>query len=257
MPIPAGKSIISAHATASVDQPRLPLEIAGPGGSLAASPLSKMHRSRRRDESPRPTNGRSREYSARGFALYVGVDESAAQAAGTSVTALARKIRAFSHSLAQGLESHAAVALGPANAPGGALDSVFSALGDPTKRVRPRTDAEHPDREEQPGHMGVIIDASGRTVHLDGMPVRLTRVEFNLLIYLMGASMRAVGREELLCNLWGDGPAVPIDRTIDVHIRRLRNKLGRFARTIRTERGAGYRFHAHPEISVYTPEYVI
>ncbi|KRE70990.1 hypothetical protein ASG77_12665 [Arthrobacter sp. Soil762] len=137
------------------------------------------------------------------------------------------------------------------------MDSVFSAFGDPTLLVRPRTDAEHPGREEQSGHVGVIIDVSGRSVHLDGMPVRLTRVEFSLMIYLMGASMRAVGREELLCRVWGDGAAVPIDRTIDVHIRRLRNKLGRFARTIRTERGAGYRFHAHPEISVFTPEYVI
>lgn len=165
-------------------------------------------------------------------------------------------MRAFSHSLVQGLESHAAVTLGPANAPGGALDSVFSAFGDPKRRVRPRMDAEHPDWEDQPGHAGVIIDVLGRRLHLDGVPVRLTPVEFNLMIYLMSAGMRAVGRDELLCHVWGDG-AAPIDRTIDVHIRSLRNKLGRFAGTIRTARGAGYRFHGHPEISVFIPEYVI
>jgi DNA-binding response OmpR family regulator len=51
---------------------------------------------------------------------------------------------------------------------------------------------------------------------------------------------------------------VPNERTIDVHIRRLRSKLGRLANTVRTVRGQGYRFYEHPEVVVWAaPEYSI
>ena len=53
-------------------------------------------------------------------------------------------------------------------------------------------------------------------------------------------------------------PEVPNERTIDVHIRRLRSKLGRLANTVRTVRGQGYRFYEHPEVVVWAaPEYTI
>ena len=67
-----------------------------------------------------------------------------------------------------------------------------------------------------------------------------------------------VGREELLEALWHNADEVPNERTIDVHIRRLRAKLGRLANTVRTVRGQGYRFYDHPEVVVWAaPEYSI
>ncbi|MBT2551591.1 winged helix-turn-helix domain-containing protein [Arthrobacter sp. ISL-5] len=256
MPIPAGQSTNSDADNTSISQP-LRFGIVGPTRSSAISALPDTERSRRREGGQRIVAGWSEENSVWGFALYMGIDESAARSAGTSVCALVRDIRAFGQSLVPGLECHAAVALGPANAPGGALKSVFSALGHPMQPAAPATDAADRGRGGLRRPEGIRIDVSGRRVYLDGDPVRLTRVEFSLMAYLIGASLRAVGRDELLRHIWGDSVAVPADRTIDVHIRRLRNKLGRFAMAIRTERGAGYRFHAHPEIIVFTPDYVI
>ena len=72
------------------------------------------------------------------------------------------------------------------------------------------------------------------------------------------ADVRSVGRHELLHSLWRDSEEVPNERTIDVHIRRLRSKLGRLANTVRTVRGQGYRFYEHPEVVVWAaPEYSI
>jgi DNA-binding response OmpR family regulator len=51
--------------------------------------------------------------------------------------------------------------------------------------------------------------------------------------------------------LWrADDVDIPNDRTIDVHVRRLRSKLGRFEDIVRTVRGEGYRFDAHPDVTV-------
>ena len=67
-----------------------------------------------------------------------------------------------------------------------------------------------------------------------------------------------IGRDELLEGLWRNAEEVPNERTIDVHIRRLRSKLGRLANTVRTVRGQGYRFYEHPEVIVWAaPEYSI
>ena len=69
-----------------------------------------------------------------------------------------------------------------------------------------------------------------------------------LLNYLVENGTRTVGRTELLDSLWGDAEEIPSERTIDVHVRRLRSKLGRLANTVRTVRGQGYRFYDHPEV---------
>lgn len=256
MPIQAEQFDSPPHVLALTDEPR---PLLGPvGQSMSTTVLPVVEGTRRQEDHQQFRSGPSGELSARGFALYVGVDESEAQAAGTSVSAVARETCVFGQFLVGGLEIHAAVALGPANARGGALESVFAALGDPRRHFGQLPAKEEPaGGEAQAWNVGVVIDVSRRSVHLDGIPVRLTPVEFNLLTYLMGASMRAVGRQELLCHVWSDGASIPSDRTIDVHIRRLRNKLGRFSKSIRTERGAGYLFHAHPEIRLFTPEYVI
>ena len=79
---------------------------------------------------------------ARGFVLYMGIDEETAAAAGTSIAKLAQEIRAYAQSLVAGAESYAAVAVAPASAPGSALDVVRSTFGDPTAGARQR----HRDR---------------------------------------------------------------------------------------------------------------
>ncbi|WP_047692416.1 winged helix-turn-helix domain-containing protein, partial [Kocuria sp. ZOR0020] len=105
---------------------------------------------------------------------------------------------------------------------------------------------------------GVLIDLSRREVLLDGDVLNLTYKEFELLNYLVENGARTVGRGELIGNLWSGAEDVPNERTIDVHIRRLRSKLGRLANTVRTVRGQGYRFYDHPEVVVWAaPEYSI
>lgn len=196
--------------------------------------------------------------AARGFVLYVGLDESAAQAQGTSLGKLATQVRAFLQTLAPEAQTHAAVALAPANATGDNIDVVRQALGDPTVSRRPR--AETPARPAQASQRlsGVLIDLSRREVHLDGETLNLTFKEFELLNYLVENGSRTVGRDELLGNLWRNAEEIPNERTIDVHIRRLRSKLGRLANTVRTVRGQGYRFYEHPEVVVWAaPEYSI
>ncbi len=88
------------------------------------------------------------------------------------------------------------------------------------------------------------IDPARRTVDLAGEPVQLTYVEFELLRALAAEPARVFTREMLLRALWGDS-AYREPRTIDVHIRHLREKLERDASEpeyILTVRGVGYRF---------------
>ena len=88
------------------------------------------------------------------------------------------------------------------------------------------------------------IDPARRTVELAGEPVQLTYVEFELLRALAAEPARVFTREMLLRALWGDS-AYRESRTIDVHIRHLREKLERDASEpeyILTVRGVGYRF---------------
>jgi DNA-binding response OmpR family regulator len=83
-----------------------------------------------------------------------------------------------------------------------------------------------------------------RTVELAGEPVQLTYVEFELLTTLASEPARVFTREMLLRALWGDS-AYREPRTIDVHVRHLREKLERDPREpeyIFTVRGVGYRF---------------
>ncbi len=204
-----------------------------------------------------PLRGVGTDNVARGFVLYVGVDEDTAAAAGTSLAKLAQDIRAYAQTLVPQAQSYAAVAIAPADAVGSPLDVVRSTFGDPTVAARQRAEAIRPPvTEHRP--TGVLIDLARREVHLDGDTLNLTFKEFELLNYLVENGTRTVGRDELLEGLWGNADEVPNERTIDVHIRRLRSKLGRLANTVRTVRGEGYRFYEHPEVVVWAaPEYSI
>lgn len=91
---------------------------------------------------------------------------------------------------------------------------------------------------------GIVIDTSTREVSVNGENVVLTLKEYELLKILMENKNRVVTREELLDKLWGYD-FVSETRTLDMHIRTLRQKLGDYAdspRYIRTVRGVGYHF---------------
>jgi DNA-binding response OmpR family regulator len=89
---------------------------------------------------------------------------------------------------------------------------------------------------------GLAIDLSKRLVELDGRRIDLTYVEFELLRALVAKPGRVFSRQALLQGLWGDY-AYREPRTIDVHIRHLREKLGD-PELIQTVRGVGYRARA-------------
>ncbi len=88
---------------------------------------------------------------------------------------------------------------------------------------------------------GIEIDREGRTVKVDGKQVELSLREYELLVYLVENKDIALSRDKILNNVWnydyyGDS------RTIDSHIKKIRHKLGKKGKYIKTIRGIGYKF---------------
>lgn len=91
---------------------------------------------------------------------------------------------------------------------------------------------------------GLSVDEAAREVYMNGLPVTLTFKEYELLLYLMKNCSRVVERTELLNRLWDYGTDIET-RTLDMHIRTLRQKLGEEGGAyIKTVRNVGYRFMA-------------
>jgi DNA-binding response OmpR family regulator len=87
----------------------------------------------------------------------------------------------------------------------------------------------------------LVADFDAVSVQVDGAPVRLTRREFELLRYLVQNKNRVVSRDRLLERVWGYDRLVET-RSVDVHVGRLRQKLGTAGQQIETAVGLGYRF---------------
>jgi DNA-binding response OmpR family regulator len=87
----------------------------------------------------------------------------------------------------------------------------------------------------------LIADFEAVSVSVDGLPVRLTRREFELLRHLVQNRNRVLSRDRLLEQVWSYDPGVET-RSVDVHVGRLRTKLGPAGRQIETLVGLGYRF---------------
>ena len=90
----------------------------------------------------------------------------------------------------------------------------------------------------------LVVDLDRHEVTRDGAPIPLTRVEFRLLASLIEAGGRVLSRDQLLDAVYGQDQTEVLDRTVDVHIGRLRDKLGDDAerpRYVATVRGVGYR----------------
>ena len=113
------------------------------------------------------------------------------------------------------------------------------------KAILRRTQSESRDEQKKLLSFGGLrLDLQKRRVTLNDRPVALTRFEYHLLATLMAAPGRVFSREELLASLYPSGEAV-IDRVIDVHVGKLRQKIEddiSNPRYILTSRGLGYRF---------------
>ena len=221
-------SSVAATADSALSNPRVAAPIAAP-------------------EAPARIRAVPAGTEARGFVLYVGVDELKAAEAGTDLGQIVEALRKLTSELVPTSETYAAVALAPRGAGGRDVEVVRLALQDPSALAKQRQQAEP---EERP-HDGVVVDLSRKRVVLDGETAALTYKEFELLQYLVLREGRTIDRAELISSLWsaGDDDA-PNERTIDVHVRRLRSKLGSYEDIVRTVRGVGYRFDRHADVSI-------
>lgn len=93
---------------------------------------------------------------------------------------------------------------------------------------------------------GIKIYPSSFQAFVDNKKMDLTKTEFMLLKLLISNKNKVLSREQLLDSLWGNEKIV-IDRTIDVHIKKLRDKLGKYGDYIKTVRGVGYIFEGNNE----------
>ncbi len=110
-------------------------------------------------------------------------------------------------------------------------------------RVRAVLRRTRPAPESEPVRVGgLAIDPGAHTAAVDGVPLALTPKEYDLLWALADARGRVLSREFLLDRVWGYRAASEIEsRTVDVHVRRLRVKLGPEGRRIATVKSVGYR----------------
>ena len=182
---------------------------------------------------------------ARGFALYAGVDEETAKAAGTSLAELVSALRAKVAELVPAAqdETYAAVALAPKNVGGKSVDIVRTALRDPRALDKLVSKVEE---DEAAANKGILIDFSRKKVFANGENAELTYKEFELLRFLATHPSRVFTREQLLSEVWGYD-YFGGTRTVDVHVRRLRAKLGDMEQIIGTVRNVGYRFNVSEE----------
>lgn len=107
--------------------------------------------------------------------------------------------------------------------------------------VLARKAGETQDKQNIMKFDGLEINMAARTVSVDGKRVELTPKEYELLFYLINNRNLALARDRLLADIWGYD-FYGDDRTIDTHIKNLRNNLGPYRGFIVTLRGVGYKF---------------
>jgi DNA-binding response OmpR family regulator len=105
------------------------------------------------------------------------------------------------------------------------------------------------DRRTKGVGSALRIERAARRVMLRGEPLSLTRLEFDLLVFLSTHPGVVFDRSTLLAKVWGT-PGRDNVRTVDVHVRKIRDKLGSLLAPIATVHGVGYRFDAMDDVTV-------
>jgi two-component system phosphate regulon response regulator PhoB len=117
-------------------------------------------------------------------------------------------------------------------------------------RIRAVLRRRAPEQDQEAVTIGELaLDASTHRVSWRGQPVKVGPTEFKLLNYLMKHPERVHSRSQLLDKVWGDHVFIE-ERTVDVHVKRLREALGAAGAMVETVRGAGYRLTAQPQAAV-------
>ena len=115
------------------------------------------------------------------------------------------------------------------------------------KAVLKRGEVNKPELVEVERQFGDLsIDVDSHEVHVNSELVVLTALEFKLLKQLVDRRGRVQSRDQLLSDVWGYSSEVTT-RTVDTHIKRLREKLGPMGKYVQTIRGIGYKFSRTPE----------
>jgi two-component system phosphate regulon response regulator PhoB len=110
-----------------------------------------------------------------------------------------------------------------------------------TRDARSESDGEKRPVESEPLTVGILsVDEKAHRVFVGGREVRVSALEMRLLLHLMHAPGRMCTRQKLLTEVWGYHPEVT-SRTVDTHVKRLRDKLGEAADLLQTVRGIGFR----------------
>ncbi len=132
----------------------------------------------------------------------------------------------------------------------GAEDYIVKPISIKKLIARVRTAMRRDKKEDQAAEASSIlriedleINVPNYTVTLGAKALVFPKKEFETLVYLVRHRGRVISRDVLLNAVWGEGVFV-VDRTVDVHIRKIREKLGKFAEMIETVKGVGYRFKA-------------
>ena len=115
------------------------------------------------------------------------------------------------------------------------------------KAILKRSDTKTKEVVEVERQFGDLkIDVDSHEVHVDSQLIELTALEFRLLKELVDKRGRVQSRDQLLSEVWGYNAEVTT-RTVDTHIKRLREKLGSMGRYVQTIRGVGYKFSRTPD----------
>jgi two-component system phosphate regulon response regulator PhoB len=115
------------------------------------------------------------------------------------------------------------------------------------KAILKRSDTKTKEVVEVERQFGDLkIDVDSHEVHVDSQLIELTALEFRLLKELVDKRGRGQSRDQLLSEVWGYNAEVTT-RTVDTHIKRLREKLGSMGKYVQTIRGVGYKFSRTPD----------
>ena len=114
------------------------------------------------------------------------------------------------------------------------------------KRKTISSHSENVDSNESKEFGKLIIDADSHEVFIDNNEIILTALEFKLLKHLVDRRGRVQTRDQLLSDVWGYSAQITT-RTVDTHVKRLREKLGIMGKHVETIRGVGYRFSRTPD----------